>query len=124
MAWFAIWNLVRGIGWRGWLALAICAALAFAAWRIDANAYARGAAAEVARQQAANARLQGRYDAAAAHVRDLSAKIEAYEEASRKIGRDIENEFRADPDAGRRTVNDADRVRLRRWWAGENPATP
>lgn len=124
MIWVTLLKFVKGVGWRGWLAIAICAALAVAAWRIDANAYARGAAAEVARQQAATERLQGRFDAAAAQVADLSAKIEAYREASRKIGMEVENEFRADPGAVNRVPTDADRVRLRRWWAGQGAPTP
>ena len=108
---------------RAYLIIALCAAVPLAYGYGRWVGVGVGAERQLARQAAATARLQGDYDAAARKVAALSAEIEGWREASRKLSMEIEDEARADPAASGR-VPSADSVRrlTRRW--GQDPATP
>lgn len=110
-------------GLRSYLIMALCAALPLAyGWGRVVGARV-GAEREVARQEAATARLQAEYDQAAANVVALSAQIEDWREASRKLSMEIEDEVRADPAAPGRVPGPDSLQRLIRRW-GQAPATP
>lgn len=108
---------------RHYLILAACVAV-MAAYGLGRVEGARvGVAREVARQRAAVERLQADYDAAADRVTELSAEIEDWREASRKLSLEIEDEARADPEAAGRVPGPDSLRRLERRW-GQDLASP
>ena len=110
-------------GIRFWLCVAVCAALPLAYGWGRVQGARVGAERELGRQRAAVERLQASYDRAARDVAAMSAEIEGWREASRKLSMEIEDEVRADPAApGRVPQPDSLRRLARRW--GADPATP
>jgi hypothetical protein len=95
-------------------AIVVVAALGVAGWRIDAAAYERGVAAAAAQHEAAVRVLEARLEAASKRARAAeAARIEA-ERARDDLRAELDEQGRADPDAGRRALGADSMLRIDR----------
>jgi len=109
-----IWTITHRAPLWLWLVLALGIALGVGAWRIDAAAYARGAAAVEARFAEEVRALELRISAASDRASAAEEARLAAERVLDELRADLDEQSRADPDAGRRALGAGSVLRIDR----------
>jgi len=109
-----VWTITRRVPLWLWLVLALGIALGVGAWRIDAAAYARGAAAVEARFAKDVRTLELRIRAAADRAAAAEAARLTAERVLDELRAELDEQSRADPDAARRALGAGSVLRIDR----------
>jgi len=109
-----IWTIARRAPLWLWVVLALGIALGVGAWRIDAAAYARGAAAVEARLAEEVRALELQIRAAADRADEAEKSRLAAERMLDDLRAELDEQSRADPDADRRALGAGSVLRIDR----------